>query len=74
MILFLMIVLSLPLIKPPRQKQIMEIVKVRDKSETVQELNILLNGMRKMDQAYISPRKSMQMIPAAKLMYFFAPD
>ena len=69
-----MILLSLPLIKPPRQKQIMDIVKVRDKFGTVQEPKILLNGIRNIDQAYRSPRKSMLKIPAVKCIYFFAPN
>jgi len=51
MMLFFINELSLPLVKPPIQKKIMDMVKVRDKFGTVHDAYILLNGMRKMDHA-----------------------
>ena len=52
----------------------MEIVKVIDKLDMVHDGKIILKGMRKIDQAYISPKNSIIMEPANKQRYLSIVD
>ena len=67
--LMLSFLLRTPPAKPPRQKNIIEMVNVSDSWDMLQSGNSSPKGVLKIDHAYISPRKRSVTVPMPRYIH-----